>query len=251
VNGTAAIGQMTVKLPAKQVPAALSHLLAVYRRDRKEGESLQAFVTRAGKATLKEELIPFTIVPAFEDNPELYVDWEGEGEFVMEDLGPGECAGGALEMIDNRILEAEQELYQARLLAEKHQHAVVVNKAYRAVLAAAKALLVTEGVDPSTDAETLLEFERRFAHRGLLPTMYANLGDQVADLGPKEPSPAFAQEKVTFARGFVEACKAVTERISRRRMERKPSRPLPPRRRWPRPRSPRPPCSICAGSCAR
>jgi sulfite reductase (ferredoxin) len=33
VNGTAKIGQMTVKLPAKAVPAAISHLIDVYRRD--------------------------------------------------------------------------------------------------------------------------------------------------------------------------------------------------------------------------
>ena len=43
-------------------------------------------------------------------------------------------------MIDNRILEAEQELYHARMLAEKHQFAMAINKAYRAVVAGAKAL---------------------------------------------------------------------------------------------------------------
>ncbi|MER3422678.1 MAG: sulfite reductase, partial [Nitrospiraceae bacterium] len=84
---------------------------------------------RAGKAKLKEELIRYTIVPSFEEDSTYYYDWEGEKEFVMEDLGPGECAGGALEMIDNRMLEAEQELYQARLLAEKHQYSFAVNKA--------------------------------------------------------------------------------------------------------------------------
>src|SRR5439155_4600656 len=151
VNGTAKIGQMTVKLPARKVPAAISHLLAVYRRDRQTGESLHAFINRTGKAKLKEELIPYTIMPTFEEDRNFYYDWEGDDEFVTEDLGPGECAGGALEMIDNRILEAEQELYQARLLAEKHQYSVSVNKSYRAVLAAAKALLVTEGIDPATD----------------------------------------------------------------------------------------------------
>jgi len=136
VNGTAKIGQMTVKLPAKSVPAAIRHLVEVYRRDRKTGESLQAFIARTGKAKLKEELIPYTIVPDYRDDPTYYYDWEGEGEFILEDLGPGECAGGALEMIDNRMLEAEQELYQARLLIEKHQYSVSVNKSYRAVLAA-------------------------------------------------------------------------------------------------------------------
>ncbi|MGH7209326.1 MAG: sulfurtransferase TusA family protein, partial [Nitrospiraceae bacterium] len=215
VNGTAKIGQMTVKLPARKVPVAISHLLAVYRRDRQTGEGLPAFINRTGKAKLKEELIPYTIMPTIEEDPTFYYDWEGDEEFVTEDLGPGECAGGALEMIDNRILEAEQELYQARLLAEKHQYSVSVNKSYRAVLAAAKALLVTEGIDPATDAETVSEFERRLAEKGFVPASYHNLGAQIGDLGPKETSPEFAHAKIGFARGFVEVCKAATEQMGK------------------------------------
>ncbi len=213
VNGTAKIGQMTVKLPAKKVPAAISHLLTVYRRDRKDGEGLPAFISRAGKATLKEELIPYTLVPSFEEDPAFYFDWEAEEEFVLEDLGPGECAGGALEMIDNRILEAEQELYQAKLLAEKHQYSIALNKAYRAVLAGAKALLVTEGLDPATDADTVTEFEARLASKGWVPATYRNLGAHIADLGPKDATQEFVQSKIAYARGFVEACKVATEQI--------------------------------------
>ncbi|MFM8551693.1 MAG: sulfurtransferase TusA family protein [Nitrospiraceae bacterium] len=215
MNGTAAIGQMTVKLPAKNVPAAVTHLLSVYRRDRRQGESLPSFITRVGKIALKEELIPYTIVPAFDEDATFYYDWEGEEEFILEDLGPGECAGGALEMIGDRILEAEQELYQAKLLAEKHQYSVSVNKAYRAVLAAAKALLVTEGLDPATDAETFLEFERRLGPRSLVPAAYKDLGAQAGDLGQKDSSPEFAKAKIDFARGFVEVCRAATEQIGK------------------------------------
>lgn len=215
VNGTAKIGQMTVKLPAKNVPAAVSQLVTAYRRDRKAGESLPAFIARVGKSKLKEELIPHTLVPSFEEDPSFYYDWEGEAEFVLEDLGPGECAGGALEMIDNRILEAEQELYQSRLLADKHQYAMSVNKAYRAILAAAKALLVTEGLDPVTDAETFQEFELRLASKGTIPTGYRNLGAQIGDLGPKDTTADFAHGKIAFARGFVEVCKAATEQMGK------------------------------------
>ncbi|MBW8064244.1 MAG: HEPN domain-containing protein [Nitrospira sp.] len=215
VNGTAKIGQMTVKLPAKNVPAAVSHLLSVFRRDRQSEEGLQAFLARTGKAKLKEELIPYTILPPFEKDPTYYYDWEGEGEFTMEDLGPGECAGGALEMIDDRMLEAEQELYQARILAEKHQYSVSVNKAYRAVLAGAKALLVTEGVDPATDADTFNEFERRLAVKGVLPTLYQHLGAQMSDLGPKDTTPEFSAATISFARGFVEACRSATDQIGK------------------------------------
>src|SRR5437660_12144863 len=210
-TGQPKIGQMTVKLPAKTVPAALSHLLAVWRRDRQDGESLLAFIDRTGKAKLKEELIPFTILPPFEEDSSYYYDWEADEEFVMEDLGPGECAGGALEMIENRILEAEQELYQAKLLENKDQHAPALNKMYRAVLAAAKAVLVLEGVDPNTDAETFIEFERRFGDSGKIPSVYAKPTTSIGDLGPKETTAAFAQSKMEYAKGFVDACRALTD----------------------------------------
>ena len=61
INGTAEVGKMTVKLPAKNVPAAVSHVVDLYRRDRQEGESLFAFIKRTGKAKLKEELLPHSI----------------------------------------------------------------------------------------------------------------------------------------------------------------------------------------------
>jgi sulfite reductase (ferredoxin) len=215
ITGQPKIGQMTVKLPAKNVPAALSHLLAVWRRDRQDGESLLAFIDRTGKAKLKEELIPFTILSPFEEDSSYYFDWEADEEFVMEDLGPGECAGGALEMIENRILEAEQELYVARLLADKDQHATAVNKAYRAVLAAAKAVLVPEGIDPNTDAETLIEFERRFGATRRIAAEYTTPSAQIGDLGPKETTAAFAAEKLRYAKGFVEACKTMSEELGK------------------------------------
>jgi sulfite reductase (ferredoxin) len=210
-NGAARVGQMTIKLPAKSVPAAVRHLVDVYRRDRKAGESLQTFIARTGKNKLKEELIPYTIVPDYRDDPTYYYDWEGEEEFVLEDLGPGECAGGALEMIDNRMLEAEQELYQARLLIEKHQYSVSVNKSYRAVLAAAKALLVTEGIDPATDAETFQQFEQKLVAKGAVPAAYRDLGAQIGDLGPKETTAASASAKMAFAKAFLDVCRTATE----------------------------------------
>ena len=214
VNGTAEVGHMTIKLPAKNVPAAVSHLLDVYRRDRQEGESLHTFVKRAGKNALKEELIGHSILPSYAEDPSYYFDWEADEEFTLEDLGPGECAGGAIEMIDNRILEAEQELYQARILAEKHQYAMAINKSYRAVVAGAKALLVTEGIDPNTDADTLAEFDL-FADRqnGLIPQTYRGLARTVSDLGTKNNSAEFTNQKMAFAKGFVEHCRKLTEAV--------------------------------------
>jgi sulfite reductase (ferredoxin) len=213
VNGSAKIAQLIVKVPAKNVPAAIQHLLDLYRRTRKDGESLSTFIDHTGKIKLKDELIPYTILPTYQDDPTFYVDWEADEEFSVEDLGPGECAGGALEMIDNRILEAEQELYQSRLLAEKHQYAFAINKAYRAVVAGAKAILVTEGIDPNTDADTLAEFDNMIRAKGLMPEEYHNLAKKFGDLGTKEASADFTQGKIAFTKGFVDICRTVTEQI--------------------------------------
>ncbi len=213
VNHTPSIAQLIVKVPAKNVPAAVQHLLDLYRQHRKDGELLPAFINRTGKVALKDELIPYTILPSYEDDKEFYFDWEGDEEFSVEDLGPGECAGGALEMIDNRILEAEQELYQARILVEKHQYAMAINKAYRAVVAGAKAILVTEGIDPNTDADTLLEFDDMIRTKGLLPAEYHNVGEKFGDLGTKDTSADFTQNKLSFAKAFVDVCRTVTEQI--------------------------------------
>jgi len=213
VNGSAKIAQLIVKVPAKNVPAAVQHLLDLYRQARKDGESLPAFIDRTGKVKLKDELIPYTILPAYQDDPKFYFDWEGDEKFSVEDLGPGECAGGALEMIDNRILEAEQELYQARILVGKHQYAMAINKAYRAVVAGAKAILVTEGIDPNTDADTLLEFDNMIQAKGLLPVEYHNVATKFGDLGTKDASADFTQSKIDFSKGFVDICRTVTEQI--------------------------------------
>jgi sulfite reductase (ferredoxin) len=213
VNGTAKIGQLIVKVPAKNVPAAIQHLLDLYRRGKNNGESLLGFIDRTGKIQLKDELIPYTILPSYQEDPQFYIDWEGDEEFSVEDLGPGECAGGALEMIDNRILEAEQELYQARLLAEKHQYAFAINKAYRAVVAGAKAILVTEGIDPNTDADTLAEFDKMIVAKNLMPVEYQNLATKVGDLGNKDASADLTQGKIAFTKGFVDLCRTVTEQI--------------------------------------
>ena len=213
IHGTAKIAQLIVKVPAKNVPAAIQHILDFYRRDRQEGESLQGFIARTGKAKLKEELIPHTFLPSFQENSEYYFDWEADEEFSVEDLGPGECAGGALEMIGDRMLEAEQELYHARILSEKHQYGIAINKAYRAVVAGAKAILITEGTDPNTDAETLAEFDRLVSAKGLMPPKYHNLTAQLDDLGSKSASNEFLQGKLDFARQFVGACRMATDEI--------------------------------------
>jgi sulfite reductase beta subunit-like hemoprotein/TusA-related sulfurtransferase len=199
------IGPQVVKIPAKRTPEAVRHLLTWYRAARVEGESFEEFAARMGKGKLKDSLMPFTFLPSYEEDRSFFVDWGDDKDFTTEDLGPGECAGGAYEMMEGFLFEADQDLHLAGVMAEKGQTGHAVNMAYRAIVAAAKGLLVLEGVDSSIDAEILFKAETLLVGKDILPRDFARLTDQVKDLGPKSPSVDFAREKIAFAKSFVEA----------------------------------------------
>ena len=209
----ARIGRMTIKLPAKNVPGAIAHLVGLFRQEREHEESFPQYLDRMGKAKLKQALIPYSIIGNFDEAPEHFYDWEQESEFSLVDLGVGECAGGALEMITDGILEADQELYQAETLVQSQQYGMTVNKAYRAVLAGAKALLVTEGIEPATDFETFEECDARLIQAGVLPATFSEHLTIIRDIGDKNPTAAFAEEKIRVAKAFVEACRSASEGI--------------------------------------
>ncbi|MBI3994565.1 MAG: sulfurtransferase TusA family protein, partial [Nitrospirae bacterium] len=199
------IGPHVLKTPAKRAPDAVRHLLKWYREARHNGESFEDFAARMGKETLKESLMPFTFLPSYEEDRSFYVDWGDDKDFTTEDLGPGECAGGAYEMMEGFLFEADQELHLAGVMTEKGQTGHAVNKAYRAIVAAAKGLLVLEGIDSSIDAEILFKAETLLVGKEILPRMFSRLTDQVKDLGPKSPTVEFTREKIAYAKSFVAA----------------------------------------------
>ncbi len=84
-------GKPVARIPAKQVPAAVAALLALYRAERLDGEPFNTFVDRAGTDRLKELLAPWSELPPASEAPDTYLDWGVEGKFTVE-TGPGECA---------------------------------------------------------------------------------------------------------------------------------------------------------------
>jgi sulfite reductase (ferredoxin) len=118
-------------------------------------------------------------------------------------------------MMEGFLFEADQELHLAGVMAEKGQTGHAVNKAYRAIVAAAKGLLVLEGVDSSIDAEILFKAETLLVGKEILPRAFARLTDQVKDLGPKSPTVEFAREKITYAKSFVEASHSAFDKHGR------------------------------------
>jgi sulfite reductase (ferredoxin) len=90
-EGNASFGMPVVALPARRVPEALKKLVAFYKKEKCEGENFQTFLQRVGKARVKEEVLEFTKLPPYEENPTMYYDWGDTSDFKAE-VGAGECA---------------------------------------------------------------------------------------------------------------------------------------------------------------
>ena len=177
-NNAANYGQSMGALPSKRIPEVVDHLLDLYMRERQNGEKFRAFITRLGKVRLKEEVKPFTNVPAYNENRWFYTDWADAREFTIGDIGVGECAGEVVSLTDFGIAVAEALHFDAQVVLEAGTGQEQVNKAadlaFKAMVSAAQALIKQQYIDISDDPAIIVdEFRTRFYDTQLFYDTYA------------------------------------------------------------------------------
>ena len=110
-----------------------------------------------------------------------------------------------------RLQKSRSLLEDAQVLYKNGSYESSINRAYYAVLSAAKALLILRGIDPETHEGVKTMISREFVKNGLLPKEYSeyfrnlqsrrldsDYGDFI-DLGKEE-----AEDSLTRARQFVD-----------------------------------------------
>ena len=155
-----------LKFPAKRVPDVVSHLLKLYRAERRDGESFLEYVDRLGKIRAQQELTPLSKGADGPAGEALFHDWEDEKEYTMAEIGAGECGSVAVNFITQHFEDSAYELAHARVLLQKNRPLDALTRADLGLVAAAKALLTMEEVEPLTHDETLKEFNARVIESG-------------------------------------------------------------------------------------
>jgi sulfite reductase beta subunit-like hemoprotein len=84
-------GRAALRVPAKHAPALVGRLLDLYRAERLEEETFEAFVVRVGLPRIREAVADLTELPLRTQAPDAYLDWGGTEAFQIQ-TGPGECA---------------------------------------------------------------------------------------------------------------------------------------------------------------
>ncbi|MHC4156742.1 MAG: sulfurtransferase TusA family protein [Planctomycetota bacterium] len=149
-------------VPAKRIPQLVAEALGSGSIDK---ERVRALVARYGDISA--------------DLPdEYYSDFGTSEAFSLAGRGPGECGAGVMDVIKLDIDQAKEALEAAHRVgttAEKNE------TVYKATVAAARALLVTFGLEPKKDREIFSAFSDHLIEPGWLKPETQQLLDQAVD----------------------------------------------------------------------
>ncbi len=219
-NNGGAYGLAIGAFPSKRIPEVVDRTVNYWSKNRQEGETLNAFVTRVGRAAVKSELDDLREVPSYEDQPDFYTDWGDAREYTIGDLGTGECAGEVVTIVEFGLQDAERRLFEAQLELEAGKTGPAAISAYKSMLTAAKALIMVFNIDIKEDADLVVaDFRRHFFDTGRFNDPFA--GDKFANylLNRFENPPSeaddlpSAREGIEEAQLFIEAAQSCYQRM--------------------------------------
>jgi len=165
---TPALGRPKLKLPAKNVPQAVMEIVKIYRENRQPKELFNPFVARFGADAISSKLMKFTDIPTPELAPEYYRDYNAIGDFHLDDLGPGECAGGIIDLIENTLRTSRQSFALAELESRRGKQEQSIEKMKEAILLSCRALLIPFGIESPDEAQILKEFQHKVVEQGIV-----------------------------------------------------------------------------------
>ncbi|MHC4646526.1 MAG: sulfurtransferase TusA family protein [Planctomycetota bacterium] len=163
VEGNAHLARSIGTVPAKRIPAMLAE---AFETGTTGQEKLVALVGKYADLSLAESADDY------------YYDYGSSEQFSLAGRGPGECGAGVMDVIRLDIDEAKEALeaaHQVATAAEKNENV------YKAIVAAARSLLVTFGLEPKKDREIFSAFSDHLIEPGWVKSETRQLLNQAVD----------------------------------------------------------------------
>jgi sulfite reductase (ferredoxin) len=155
-NNGGAYGMAIGAIPSKRVPDAVELLTQRYVQGKTAGETFPKFVQRVGKKEIKKIVETLTDVPAYEVDPSFYSDWGDPREYTTGDQGVGECAGEVVPFVQMGLAASEREVFEAQVLLDEGDSKHAAERAYSAMLQAARALTREKNPNLGDDPEEIM-----------------------------------------------------------------------------------------------
>jgi sulfite reductase (ferredoxin) len=161
-------------VPARSVPGVVKEFLGVYLEKSPPRENFHTYLGKSGFEDMKKIVLEHSTLPAYEEDRAFYRDWDATEDFSLAGLGPGECGAGVFDMIETDLKDAQRHLESARELLEG-KTGNPSSDLFKALAFATKALLITQGVEPTSEPEAIKEFEKNFVDKGYVPEKFRGL----------------------------------------------------------------------------
>jgi len=177
-EGKTRFGANVGAVPARNVPAFLSELLAAWQAS-EDASDFHQFIDNDGKQIAKDLIERHQQAPLFKQHREFFFDWTANAQFSLAGRGAGECSAGTFDLIEVDLANARESLEAGCL--------------YTAALFACHALLVTKGLRPSLDRETFELFLKHFVAEYLVDAaLAAVVAEGARSASAPNPAEAFA-----------------------------------------------------------
>ncbi len=199
-DGVGRAGDKVIKVPAKRATDVLRTVLNDYQANTVEGETFLSYYDKQGKDYFYQMLKPLADLTNLKD--EEFVDWGHEETFETA-IGVGECAGVVIDLVATLLFEAEEKFGWAQEAYEKGAFADSIYHAYSTFISAAKALLLDKGVNSSTHAGIIREFDERYVATGEIE-IDGTFNDLILQINKNEPSEGFATQYLQQAKVFLQ-----------------------------------------------
>ncbi|HZX72798.1 MAG TPA: nitrite reductase, partial [Cyclobacteriaceae bacterium] len=199
-NGEGIISDKIIKIPSKRGPQALRLLLNDYEANSQDGEYYHDYFKRMDRKHFYDLLKPLSVITNLV--PDEYIDWGQENNFILH-TAVGECAGVIIDLVATLLYDSDEKLAWAQDAMDQNLYADSIYNSYSSFINTAKALLLTKDIKPSTQYQTINDFQKVFVDSGEFELPF-NFKDQVFQINKNEPSAQFARNFMKEAAEFLE-----------------------------------------------
>jgi sulfite reductase (ferredoxin) len=199
-GGDGIISDKIIKIPSKRGPQALRYLLSDYEENSTDGEYYHDYFKRLGRNHFYQILKPLADITSVA--PDEYIDWGQDRNFILH-TAVGECAGVMIDLVSTLLNDSEDKLKWAKEAYDKKQYADSIYHSYSAFINTAKSLLLAREIKPSTQYQTISDFQREFIDTKAFE-FQGNFKEYVLSINKHEPSDSFALSYLTESLKFLD-----------------------------------------------
>ncbi len=209
VEGKGFVAERVIKVPTRKIPDVVRYILADYEDNGGEFQYFNDYYYSQGKRYfygILKELADVTDL-----SKEFLFDWGQDQEYVQE-IGVGECAGVALDMVATIINDAKERVELAQQGIKEGAYADSIYNSYTGMIIGAKALLLSADVKCNTHKGIIDDFNEHYIVAEKIKLAgHASFNELVLQIQQQEPSEEFATTYLAEATSFFQQVVQVRE----------------------------------------